>query len=358
MSPAQRLRALAKRTALDGIAEELVAIAAELDQRPAAQEVDDGDITGQPGPLPETGWDEVPEGAFRKPSPTAGMNLGERIKHVGGRENAAGYIEFGSVMAVRALVRQYLRDLPAPQQATPEPIPMVLHCPKCGMQHIDGDNWEELRIQAAESGRDREGDRDLERWLEDNEWNNPPHRSHLCHGCGTIWRPADVPTTGVKSISTKGKADTWEPVQAATPEPVVYKCRHCGVTTIEDEEGVTMHGLPAPDHPIIFDPSADVPIPGRPEPVGEPVAQVSDLFPSVRNKLHAQGFDSDAPLFTRPAPGAPESPCQLRKRFEQHMRDVFACKDTAFLSIDGGNTYLDGGMDNHWRTWLAAQAKQ
>lgn len=81
---------------------------------------DDGDITGQSGPLPETGWDEVPEGAFHKPSPTAGMNLGERIKHVGGRENAAGYIEFGSVAAVRALVRQYLRDLPAPQPATTE----------------------------------------------------------------------------------------------------------------------------------------------------------------------------------------------------------------------------------------------
>lgn len=93
-----------------------------LAQRPAAQEADDGDVTGQPGPLPEAGWDEVPEGTFRKPSPTAGMNLGERIKHVGGRENAAGYIEFGSVAAVRALVRQYLRDLPAPQQATPEPV--------------------------------------------------------------------------------------------------------------------------------------------------------------------------------------------------------------------------------------------
>lgn len=90
---------------------------------------------------------------------------------------------------------------------------MVLHCPKCGAQHVDGDNWDELRIQAAESGRD------LERWLEDNEWNNPPHRSHLCHGCGTIWRPADVPTTGVKAISTKGKADTWEPGQA-TPATV------------------------------------------------------------------------------------------------------------------------------------------
>lgn len=97
----------------------IAALQSALALRPAAQEVDDGDITGQVGPLPETGWDEVPEGAFPKPSPTAGMNLGERIKHVGGRENAAGYIEFGSVAAVRALVRQYLRDLPAPQQATP-----------------------------------------------------------------------------------------------------------------------------------------------------------------------------------------------------------------------------------------------
>lgn len=38
---------------------------------------------------------------------------------------------------------------------------------------------------------------------------------------------------------------------------------------------------------------------------GEPVGQVSDLFPSVRNKLHAQGFDSDAPLYTHPAPSLP-----------------------------------------------------
>ena len=122
-------------------------------------------------------------------------------------------------------------------------------------------------------------------------------------------------------------------VEQATPEPVVHKCRHCGVTTIEDEDGVTMQGLPAPERPVMFDPSADVPIPATPEPlivkgamagmvdaqvrdlwptkgatpepVGEPVAQVSDLFPSVRNKLHAQGFDSDAPLFTRSAPGSP-----------------------------------------------------
>ena len=38
-------------------------------------------------------------------------------------------------------------------------------------------------------------------------WTNPPHRSHLCAGCGHIWRPADVPTEGVRAIETKGKAD-------------------------------------------------------------------------------------------------------------------------------------------------------
>lgn len=60
---------------------------------------------------------ELPE-----PSPTAGMNLGQRILHVGGRENAAGYIEFGSVAAVRALVGQVLRDLhPAQPQQIAEP---------------------------------------------------------------------------------------------------------------------------------------------------------------------------------------------------------------------------------------------
>lgn len=55
----------------------------------------------------------APGSAEAPPSPTHGMNLGERIKHVGGRENAQGYIEFGSVAAVRALILQWLRDMPA-----------------------------------------------------------------------------------------------------------------------------------------------------------------------------------------------------------------------------------------------------
>src|SRR5690606_41454100 len=44
-----------------------------------------------------------------------------------------------------------------------EPIPMLLFCPECGAQHID----------EPDPARGRE---------------NPPHRSHLCRECGTIWR--------------------------------------------------------------------------------------------------------------------------------------------------------------------------
>ena len=65
-----------------------------------------------------------------------------------------------------------------------DPIPMVLHCPYCSEQHIDEPDPKSV-------------------------WVNPPHRSHLCHGCGTIWRPADVETTGVAAIQTRGSADTW-----------------------------------------------------------------------------------------------------------------------------------------------------
>lgn len=61
-------------------------------------------------------------------------------------------------------------------------IDMLLWCPVCHAQHIDA---------ATET------------------WDNPPHRSHECQHCKTIWRPADVATNGVLSIKTRGKVDTW-----------------------------------------------------------------------------------------------------------------------------------------------------
>lgn len=84
------------------------------------------------------------------------------------------------------------------------PIDMVLHCPKCGMQHID-------EPEAFNP------DRHNETTFPAGAWTNPPHRSHLCHRCNYIWRPADVPTNGVAAVKTKGKND-FPPV-AATGEP-------------------------------------------------------------------------------------------------------------------------------------------
>ncbi|WP_186191011.1 hypothetical protein [Burkholderia gladioli] len=75
------------------------------------------------------------------------------------------------------------------------PIPMLLFCPRCGTQHIDAEEWAD-DPHDIEQGRMR-------------VWSNPPHRSHLCHKCGCIWRPADVATVGVEAIETSGKADTW-----------------------------------------------------------------------------------------------------------------------------------------------------
>lgn len=63
------------------------------------------------------------------------------------------------------------------------PIPLLLFCPACGVQHVDTHDWARERA----------------------------HRSHLCKpedgGCGHVWRPADVATVGVAKLTTAGVAD-------------------------------------------------------------------------------------------------------------------------------------------------------
>lgn len=95
------------------------------------------------------------------------------------------------------------------------PIDMVLHCPVCRLQHIDRPEGNFLPGHTAE-----ENDVALAAM---GYWTNPPHRSHLCHGCGHIWRPADVPTNGVAAAKTKGKNDL--PAPAGTPEPSSDACQ-------------------------------------------------------------------------------------------------------------------------------------
>ncbi|MFC7515048.1 hypothetical protein ACFQUU_08535 [Herbaspirillum sp. GCM10030257] len=77
-----------------------------------------------------------------------------------------------------------------------QPVDLILHCPNCGLQHVD------------EPDERTPG------------WQNPAHRSHLCHGCKHIWRPADVATNGVRIINTKGKNDCEATLQA---EPALPK---------------------------------------------------------------------------------------------------------------------------------------
>lgn len=85
------------------------------------------------------------------------------------------------------------------------PIDMILHCPKCQYMHVDE--------AEPEKG-----------------WTNPPHKSHLCHECKWVWRPADVPTNGVAAIRTRGEHDS---VPRPCPHPELptmgrERCALCG----------------------------------------------------------------------------------------------------------------------------------
>lgn len=88
-----------------------------------------------------------------------------------------------------------------------DPIDMILYCPKCGLQHIDVPEPSpecDCLIPTLEGTGQHSPSCAVFREV----WTNPPHKSHLCHGCGTVWRPADVPTNGVKTIKTRGDKDT------------------------------------------------------------------------------------------------------------------------------------------------------
>lgn len=101
-----------------------------------------------------------------------------------------------------------------PVAQAPKSIDMVLHCPKCGLQHIDAPDHPYYGGMLTVDGFTP-------------RWDNPPHRTHLCAGCGHKWRPADVPTNGVPAVQTKGKDDS--PVVAPTYcSSQATKCASCG----------------------------------------------------------------------------------------------------------------------------------
>lgn len=86
------------------------------------------------------------------------------------------------------------------------PIDMVLYCPQCGRQHIDEPTGCDMGMGCSEAGICYATNNGAPERC--TLWTNPPHKSHLCAGCGFIWRPADVPTNGVWAIETRGKEDS------------------------------------------------------------------------------------------------------------------------------------------------------
>lgn len=104
-----------------------------------------------------------------------------------------------------AFIAHARTDIPAllaHVRALEAPVPMLLFCPKCGAQHVDAP--------------DPDGHTSVEMNGRETRWDNPPHRSHLCAGCGHIWRPCDRATVGVAAIETAGKTD-------GDPRPVLVE---------------------------------------------------------------------------------------------------------------------------------------
>lgn len=52
-----------------------------------------------------------------------------------------------------------------------QPIPIRLHCPECRALHVD-----------------------------EGIWATKPHDTHACQECGNVWKPAKVPTVGVRFL--------------------------------------------------------------------------------------------------------------------------------------------------------------
>jgi hypothetical protein len=110
--------------------------------------------------------------------------------------------------------------------AEPEPIPIVLHCPSCHRQHVDAPEPEcgfsatPGSPRTCHLARGHSGRHNVFPTPEERPWNNPPHRSHFCHFCGETWRPADVPTVGVRAVQTRGEKDTWPRLKKGKETPV------------------------------------------------------------------------------------------------------------------------------------------
>ncbi len=96
-------------------------------------------------------------------------------------------------------IAQTLVDAAEAMKLIENPIDMLLFCPNCGEQHVD-----EAKPDECETCGRSETACICETFT---AWLNPSHKSHRCGRCNHVFRPADVPTNGVKAIKTAGEHD-------------------------------------------------------------------------------------------------------------------------------------------------------
>lgn len=137
--------------------------------------------------------------------------------------------DFDVVETMVAAARARLASGAASKSAA-RPIPMVLHCPDCGEQHVDAPD--------PAIG-----------------WDNPPHKTHLCLECGALWRPADVPTEGVKELRRAPKAGdggadrTRNTMSVHGPSRCPRSCIECSDGEHHFSEGGICDENVSPHHP-------------------------------------------------------------------------------------------------------------
>lgn len=88
------------------------------------------------------------------------------------RADSSDFDRIRKVVAGYALGSEsLLPEFDAIVEASHSPVPLILTCPACSERHID-----------------------------EGEFATRPHRTHRCSDCGLEWRPANIPTVGVRYL--------------------------------------------------------------------------------------------------------------------------------------------------------------
>jgi hypothetical protein len=261
------------------------------------------------------------------------------------------------------------------------PIDMLLYCPNCGMQHIDAPETPRMEQVPSRFAQ-------IHSFQLAPTWDNPPHKSHLCHGCRCIWRPADVATNGVAELKTQGKADNWpavhnEEVRAALARPAA----ECVVVSVPVCSGDTQPlypqpaAAPQPPHGVMGTPLVPCPVCGGEAVHAQDVLARTVIQPDLRcicaeapggkcicgcgspgvspqeapelilKDPPVKDPSSEWPWKTLPGTAqgtSAEEPA--RTAFEQDARTRYP----GLRLIRHGDGYVNPGWDGEWRLWLRA----